>query len=65
MYTNTRNKEIFSMEIKPLLPGMETASASESAENLSYKRFGMEVDGLDYMYVKVSRIRLVVFLVLT
>lgn len=64
-YTNTRNMEIFAMEIEPILPGKETPTASESAENLCCKRYRMEIDGLDYMYVKVSRICLVVFLVLT
>ena len=44
------------MEIKPVLPEKETPAASESAENLCYKRYGMEIDGLDCMYVKVSRI---------
>lgn len=63
--TSTRNMEIFSMEIEPILPGKETPTASASAENLCYKRYGMEIDGLDYMYVKVSRICLVVFLGLT
>lgn len=53
------------MDSEPLLPGMETAAASGSAENLWYTRLRMEADGLDYMYVKVSRIRSVVSLVLT
>lgn len=53
------------MDTEPLLPGMETATASGSAENLCYTRFGMATDGLGYMYVKVSRIRSVVSLVLT
>ena len=65
VYTNTRNMEIFSMETGPILPGKETPTASESAENLYYERCGMEIDGLDRVYVKVSRICLVVFLVLT
>lgn len=57
--------EMFSMEIEPILPGQETPTASESAENLCYKRYGMEIGGLHYTYVKVSRIYLVVFLILT
>lgn len=55
VYTNIGNMEIFSMEIEPILPGKETSPASESAENLCYKRYRMEIDGLDCMYVKVSR----------
>lgn len=53
------------MEVKPVLPGKETPTAWRSAENLCYERSGMEIDGLDYMYVKVSRTCFVVFLVLT
>lgn len=62
VYTSTRNMEMLSMEIEPILPGKETPTASPSAENLCYKRYEVEIDGLDYMYVKVSRICLVVFL---
>lgn len=54
VYTNIRNMEVFSVEIEPILPGNKTPTASESAENLCYKRYGMEIDGLDCMYVKVS-----------
>lgn len=63
-YTSKGEMEIFSMEVKPVLPGKETPTAWRSAENLCYERSGMEIDGLDYMYVKVSRTCLVVFLVL-
>jgi len=56
VYTNTRNMEIFSLEIEPVLPGKEAPTASGSAENLCYKTYGMKIDGLDYMYVKVSRL---------
>lgn len=63
VYTNTRDMEICSMEIEPILPGKEIPTPSESAENLCCYR--MEIDVLDYMYVKVSRICSVVFLVLT
>lgn len=65
VYTNTREMEICSVEIEPILPGKETPAASESAENLHCWRCGMETDVLDYMYVKVSRICSVVFLILT
>lgn len=65
VYTNTREMEICSVEIEPILPGKETPTASESAENLRCWRCGMETDVLDYMYVKVSRICSVVFLILT
>lgn len=44
------------MEVKPILPGKETPTALESAENLCHKRYKMEVDGLEYMYIKVSGI---------
>lgn len=55
VYTNIRNMEVFSMEIEPILPGKGTPTASGSAENLSYKSHRMEIDGLDCMYVKVSK----------
>ncbi|KQL61247.1 unconventional myosin-Va-like protein [Amazona aestiva] len=48
--------EVFSMEIEPILPGKGTPAASESAENLCYKRHRMEIDGLDCMYVKYARV---------
>lgn len=54
-----------SMEIEPVLPGKETAAASESAGNVCCRRYGMEIEVLDYMYVKVSRICSIVFLVFT
>lgn len=57
--------EIFSMEVKPVLPGKETPTALESAENLCHKRCEMEIGGLEYMYVKVSRTCLVVLLLWT
>lgn len=65
VYTTKGKMEIFSMEVKPVLPGKETQTAWKSAENLCYERSGIEIDGLDCMYVKVSRTCLVVFLVLT
>lgn len=64
-YTSTRNMEQFSMEVEPVLSGKKTSSASASAGNPCYKTYGMEIDGLDYVYVQVSRICLIVFLVLT
>lgn len=54
-----------SVETEPVLPGKETPAASESAENSCCRRYGMEIEVLDYMYVKVSRICSVVFLVFT
>lgn len=65
VYTNTRDMEMCSVEIEPILPGKETPTASQSAENLYCRRSGMEIDVLDYMYVKVSRICSIVFLILT
>lgn len=61
VYTNTREMEIYSLEIEPILPGRETPAASES---FCCRRYGMEIEVLDYMYVKVSRICSIVFLVL-
>lgn len=57
--------EICSVEIEPNLPGEESPAASESAEIFCCRRYGMEIEVLDYMYVKVSRICSIVFLVLT
>lgn len=57
--------EICSVEIEPNLPGKESPAASESAEIFCCRRYGMEIEVLGYMYVKVSRIYSIVFLVLT
>lgn len=49
------NKMEISMQAKSILSDNETPTVSEDAGNLHRQKYWMMIDGLDYMYVKVSR----------